>query len=277
MVDNNKKGFNYTVLFIVLFTILAVVILFFIWWPKSNTKENDLITYENVNGEDKSLELYKSTLTHLLNEENSNELFAKVNKEYLQSNNLNEKNFKEYMLSHGYISNNVIFISSTISKQDKYVYVYRIKYSVNGATKYVNVIEEFPYDYTLSFEQETIPIVTKNSFSQKVDDVIYKVSSEQIKEDSITYNLQITNKSDKIVKYNFDNVNDVILVLEDNLQVKLGAAIVSSDEDTLNTNGSLKKSLFFPIGSDYHNKIKYMILKSVNVDGNIKTVTISLK
>ena len=45
------------------------------------------------------------------------------------------------------------------------VYVYRFKYTCNNVSKYVNVIETKPYEYTLSFEQNSIPIVN-NTYTE---------------------------------------------------------------------------------------------------------------
>ena len=142
MEDVNKKGFNYTILFIVVFAIASVVVLLFIWWPKGSTKAEKIKKYTAVtDGENKCVSVYMSELKYLLNSDNSAELFKKVDPSYLQENNLNESNFKEFMDSNKFISKTPTFESNTVTKQNNGVIVYRIEYlTYGGLKKYVNVI-----------------------------------------------------------------------------------------------------------------------------------------
>ena len=34
--DTNKKTFNFTLLFIIAYAVLAVLVIIYIWWPKGN-------------------------------------------------------------------------------------------------------------------------------------------------------------------------------------------------------------------------------------------------
>ena len=278
MEDINKKGFNFTILFIVLFVVASIIILLIIWWPKSATKKDKIVNYVSMDGKEESLKLYLTNLKELLTVENSDKLFEKMDLNFLAQNNLNKDNFKEYMENNKYISKNPIISGSSVSKQSDDVYIYRIEYlTYGGLKKYVNIIETKPYVYTLSFEQENIPIVGNKSSTSTYSDILYTATIEEIKDNSITYILEIKNNGDKVVKYNFDNVDNVYLVLNDNKTVKLGAAVVSSDDDILTLNGIIRKEFFFQIGTDYHESIKQMVIKSIEIDGNFQEVTINLK
>jgi uncharacterized protein YkuJ len=205
-------------------------------------------------------------------------LYEKTSAEYLKKYNITKDNFKQYMESNKFISKNPTLKSSTVLKQDNDVYVYRVEYlTYGGVKKYVNIIETKPYEYKLSFEQDTIPISSNNSRSYTKDGIVYLVTKSEIRDNSITYKLTITNKGDKTIKYNFDNIDNVYIVLEDNKQVKLGSTIVSSNEEILTPNSTITKDFFFAIGTDYHDNIKKIVIKSVEIDGEYKDVVITLK
>lgn len=278
MEDINKKGFNFTILFIVAFVIISLIVLIVIWWPKSATTKNKIVSYVTMNGQEESLKKYLTEIKELLVIDNSDKLYEKTNSDFLRQNALNKDNFKEFMNSKQYISKNPILKGNSVSKQENGVYVYRVEYlTYGGLKKYVNIIETKPYEYTLSFEQETLPITYNKINLNILDNVEYKATVSEIRDNSITYKLNITNNSDKTVKYNFDNIDNVYLVLTDNSVIKLAAAVMSSDEDILTPNGSLTKEFFFQLGTSYQENIKYLVIKSVEIGEETKEVIVNLK
>lgn len=279
MEDLNKKEFNFTVLFIVVFAIASIIVLLLIWWPKGNTKSEKITKYTAItDGENKCLSIYMSELKYILNSDHCDELFKKVDPDFLQSNNLNKDNFEEYMNDMKLITKNPVFKDTNISKQLDGTYVYRIGYlTYGGLKKYVNVIETKPYEYTVSFEQDKLPVTNSNTSSITVDGVFYEVKISEIRENGITYKLTATNKGDKTVEYNFNNIDNVIITLDDKTKIKMGAAVISSEDDILTPNGTFNREFFFSIGSQYIEKINTLTLNSVIVDGKSNVVNINLK
>lgn len=287
--DNTKKTFNFTILFVVIYAILAVGIIVWIWFPKDSKSLKGNIYYEKVDGRQKALSIYTPTITKLLSMGDLSLLYKKLDYDYKVKYNINENNYKEYLETAGYISKDGIKMSdSTVSIQDK-TYIYRYKYYCKNKTCYVNVIETSPYEYTLSFEQESIPIVNNSSNETNeenivssntkisiIDNIKYEVSRTNIRENGITYTLKITNNSDKDVRYNFDNITNVSVILSDGKIANLGGAVISSDDDALTPNGSLEKDLFFPVNSADQNKITSIKIKNVKIGDEKKTVNISL-
>lgn len=126
------------------------------------------------------------------------------------------------------------------------------------------MIESFPYEYSLSFEQDTIPIVDNtssisntenNSKSEEtstnsktktsvIDDIVYEIKVNTIRDNGISYTLKITNNSDKNAEYNFDNITNVSAIMSDGKIANMGGTVISSDEDIVTPNGSLEKDLF---------------------------------
>lgn len=288
--DTNKKTFNFTLLFIIAYAVLAVLVIIYIWWPKGNDSivSNSKFTYEDIDEKEKAIDIYKTKIISLLAEKDLNQLYQKLNEEYKSEKNITEKNYQAFLEESGFISKNGISIGEcTVNIQKDDVYVYRFKYTCNNVSKYVNVIETKPYEYTLSFEQNSIPIVNNTytetnegtiSSSTKttiIDNIKYEVTKNTLRENGITYTLKITNNSDKNVEYNFDNITNVTAIMSDGKRANMGGAVISADEDILTPGSSLEKELFFAISSQDQNKIKTIRLQQVKIGDESKTVSIN--
>lgn len=235
------------------------MVIIYIWWPKGNDSivSNSKFTYEDIDEKEKAIDIYKTKIMTFLTENDLEQLYQKLDEDYKAEKNITEKNYQAFLEESGFISKNGISIGEcTVNIQKDDVYVYRFKYTCNNVSKYVNVIETKPYEYTLSFEQNSIPIVNNTytetnegtiSSSTKttiIDNIKYEVTKNTLRENGITYTLKITNNSDKNVEYNFDNITNVTAIMSDGKRANMGGAVISADEDILTPGSSLEKELF---------------------------------
>ena len=107
-------------------------------------------------------------------------------------------------------------------------------------------------------------------------DIKYSVSKKTIRENGITYLLRITNNGDEEVRYKFDNVTNVSVVLDNGKEAYLGGAVMTSDEDNISPKGWLEKELFFSVRSTDQNRIKCIKIKNVRIGDNKKTIKINV-
>ncbi len=295
--DANKKTFNFTTLFIVVYAILAIIVLLFIWWPKDKLNNvNGNFKYSDVDEEQMAIDIYKTELTPLLSKKNMDKLYEKLNYNYMAQNSITKDNYKSFLETCNYISDSVNIIECSVSRQGNDIYIYKFKYSSNNEIHYVNLIESFPYEYSLSFEQDTIPIVdntssisniennskseeTSNNSNTKtsvIDDIVYEIKVNTIRDNGISYTLKITNNSDKNAEYNFDNITNVSAIMSDGKIANMGGTVISSEEDIVTPNGSLEKDLFFAISSQDQYKIKTIRILNAKIGEEKKTINISM-
>lgn len=295
--DANKKTFNFTTLFIVVYAILAIIVLLFIWWPKDKLNNvNGNFKYSDVDEEQMAIDIYKTELTPLLSKKNMDKLYEKLNYNYMAQNNITKDNYKSFLETCNYISDSVNIIECSVSRQGNDIYIYKFKYSSNNEIHYVNLIESFPYEYSLSFEQDTIPIVdntssisniennskseeTSNNSNTKtsvIDDIVYEIKVNTIRDNGISYTLKITNNSDKNAEYNFDNITNVSAIMSDGKIANMGGTVISSEDDIVTPNGSLEKDLFFAISSQDQYKIKTIRILNAKIGEEKKTINISM-
>lgn len=153
--DTNKNTFNFTILYIVVYIALAVLVLIYIWFPKGINFgiSNSKFTYEDVDEKQKAIDMYKVKVTLLLKENDLEQLYQKLDDEYKSKYHINEDNFQFFLEESSLISKKDVSLGEcSVNIQNGDIYVYRFSYLCNNKSKYVNVIETKPDEYTLSFE-----------------------------------------------------------------------------------------------------------------------------
>ena len=140
--DSNKKTFNFSILFIVVYGILVLLALIWIWFPKNKKQSNVALKYDVIDSNQKAIDIYTVKLKKLLSKGNLEELYSRLDLNYVMENNITKDNYQDFLEQRGYISDKINIISSTVNVQENDTYVYRFLYS-NGVKKnnYVNVIE----------------------------------------------------------------------------------------------------------------------------------------
>lgn len=288
--DTNKKTFNYSVLFGIVYGVLVIVALIWIWWPKSSRVFEGSEKYTKVNVNQKSIDIYSIKLKKLLSKGDVDELYEKLSLDYISANNLTKDNYIKFLEERGFLANTIDIISSNVNIQDEGIYVYRFLYSNSNGNFYANVIETKPYEYTISFDQNQLPnlettkelnsnLEVQEYSSDKItfiDNVKYSVRKKTIRDNGITYTLKITNNGNQEVRYKFDNITNVSVVFDDGKEAYLGGVVLTSDEDILTENGYLEKDLFFAVDIQDQNKIRYIKIKNVRIDDEKKNVKINV-
>lgn len=277
--NKNDKLFLIMVFFIVAVVISLIVSLFFIWRGKDD--DGGLTSYSYSGFEEKIVTMYQKQVQILLKQSNVKLLAEKLDEEFLSDNNLSRDNLdglKIYLTSKGLLSKNRASITNytTSTNSDTGVVVYRFKYyNSNGYTRYVNLIETQPYVYTLSFDEVNTSTSAKRSVIDSSNKIRFELSLQESTTTSLKYNLKITNENDETVKFDFNNVSSVELLLNDGKTEKLSSVIASSEEDfELTKNSYLNQELFFNINLEEQGNIKSIIFYNVLIGETNKNIKI---
>lgn len=262
-----KKIYIFGGIFVAVFISLLIYILVLIWMPKNNIEINryDTIDYENA-----TKEYYINKLKELLNPNNDiSNLYSITEGGFLESNSINnQESLKSFLISKRILNTNLNFTEYNVFKKDD-TNIYRFKYRSNGFDRIVNVIETQPYIYTLSFEQETLPIVMNNTYFENINNIEFTIKTLNITEKSIKYQINIVNNSTDDLIFDFSNISNVLLLMNDNSTIKMAAAIASSDNDgVLPKNSIINEEAYFSIDIKNQSNIKGIIFKDTIV-GNV--------
>ena len=115
-----------------------------------------------------------------------------------------------------------------------------------------------------------------NTKTSVIDDIVYEIKVNTIRDNGISYTLKITNNSDKNAEYNFDNITNVSAIMSDGKIANMGGTVISSEEDIVTPNGSLEKDLFFAISSQDQYKIKTIRILNAKIGEEKKTINIGM-
>ncbi len=293
----NPKNVVILIVAISVIIIIAVLIYINILWKSDNVKVvnnssnsvddnsnvvleehsatlTDINKYTTSSLEDNEVETasdYFSQVKELLVIGNYDELFEKVDTDYLTSEGFDKNSLYEYLIKNNLIGNSsdeIVQLSIQTASQENNVTIYRIKYKMKYYIGYVNLIETFPYEYTISFLQDTIPTVVDHNYTRTVDGITFEITESARREESITYRVKITNNNEENVEFNFNTIANVGLVIDNSSVIKQTSTSLSSKKNELTKESYLVRNMYFPINMQYQNNITGMIFYNVKIGNN---------
>lgn len=270
--NRNDKFLLVVIIFIIIVVISLFVSLFLIWSPK---EENKINSYSYAGFEEEVVTMYQKQLQILLKQNNTKLLAEKLDPEFLSNKNLSSDNLtaiKKYMEDNKLVTTTRAAVTgyTVSSNEETGVVVYRFKYyNMYGFERYVNLIETEPYVYTISFEDGIISTSAKKSIIDSYEKIKFEITLQESTSNSLKYNLKITNNSDEIVKFNFNDVSAVELTLNDGDKIKLSSVIATSEEEFMLTQASyINQELFFVVPIESQGNIKNITFYNVQKGEN---------
>jgi hypothetical protein len=260
-----------TILAFIVYLAIYIYILVVIWAPKTTS---EVIKYSDINFEDNVRGMYIGELKGLLMPKNIDKLYSKLDSEYITKNGFTKDTFYNYATTKRLLNTNAVFYEYQVATQgDTYVYIF--KYRSNGFERVVNLIETKPYEYTLSFDQDSVPSIGQVSAVKFNSDMKFEVTTLESKKDSIKYELKITNNGTKEADFDFLDINSILLVKSNGNTVSLAAVVASSDnEGLLPANSTITRELFYSVDLQEQGSLKGLIFKDVLIDGNKQDIEI---
>lgn len=282
---NQKKVVLFTIIAIISCIVFMIISMFAIWSPKKGSKKESLdgrkkvYSYvDNENFKEKTFNLYKSEVKRLLMPINVKQLYEKLDEDYLNKNNLNIDNISKFLTENNLLSNNIEF-KNYIAIESGDTYIYRIMYNTlddrqrTVSSCVINLIEESPFNYTLSFEGDSLDIL-KHNVTRTVQGINFNIKNVENTKNSAKFEIIIKNTNEKDIELNFDDVNNVMLVLKNGNQIKMSAAVISSEDDILTKGSSIEKEAFFTVNLEEQGLIKGIKFNKIKIDGKETTVTV---
>ena len=195
--EEKEKIYIYSI--IIVTAIIVVLVIAIIWNPMIKNKEtintyDDSITYEST-----MKQYYKKYVADNLRIDRFDELYSRIDNDYLNSIGLtDEDEVKEYLKQNKIISmtyeiNNIeMFISDS-------KHMFLITYTIENNQKYIIIEEEKPYNFKISFVKNNnlSELLSKTNISNTIEDVEYDMCTIDSTRNSIRMKLTIKNNSNK--------------------------------------------------------------------------------
>lgn len=265
---------------IIIIAISSFIIFMIVIWSEDKNSEIGKYTVTSENYKDKISNMYKTQLEILLKEKNRELLYKRLDESYLNENGFNKEKDKnsifDYLVSNKFISDNVYLTDYVLAEgNDSGVEIYRFGYISNGQKKYVNIIEEEPYVYTISFEQNGIPNLLAKSVSLVRENIKFDIILGASDVNSVRYDAQITSYNNNEVIFDFNDSSKTSLNLSDGSVINRGAVVAySEDWYRLLKNSYINQRLFFNVSMEKQSLIKSITFHNVKIGNEIKNITI---
>lgn len=252
----------------ILFIVLSVFIIIILWVNTIGDITNKAINQlTEVDYDNNMKNEYQNILSTLLNTNHIDELYKKLEIEYISKNNINEDNIREFLLKNNLIGNSIYFISSDVIDNINGTKIFRFYYKNYSNYKYVNVIEINPNEYYISFEQENIVDYINFVTSGVYEGIRYEIAPLETTSNSIKYELKITNENELDANIDFNDVNAIQLVTSSG-NISLGGVIAENNKNI--TKGStISRELYYNIDENSISNIIGITIYNVKVGEKI--------
>lgn len=215
MNQNNERIYIYIV--IGFFVVAFIFTLYIIWKPSSDNIKSELniidtdVKYENV-----QLNNYTTLLNELLIIKNYENLYEKVDKEWLENNSYNKDSLYDYLFTQGVITNNAPIIKESIvlpGFNEEFFYRFSIQ-NENGNIRYLIIAETSPNVYTISFDQKSVSNLEGMNYTYVEDGIRYELKTLASLENVVQYELTISSTREDEIYFDFTSTNCVAIELK---------------------------------------------------------------
>ena len=270
--ENEENVISFVTILIIIIGIIVVLCTFIISF--SDNEEDEIINKISPYSYTENMIIeYENIVKNLLNARNTEELYNKLDANYITKNNLNQENVKSFLIDNGLVGNSVAIISSEVFQQDE-IYIFRYYYKNYSDNKYVNVIELSPNEYYISFDQEIGDINTSQiRYSSDIDNIYFDLSLVEKSEDSVKFLIKVLNQGEFDVFVDFNDINTFSLIKENGDIYKL-SGVVAQDNNLIQPNSSITPELYFSINSEDYNECIGMQVLNININGENKDIII---
>ncbi|MGN1012993.1 MAG: hypothetical protein ACI4ON_04085 [Clostridia bacterium] len=275
MIEEKEKKYIYLAFIVII--ILLIIVLIAIWSPMFSNKSkfaDKLSTSTFYKEEDyisKYKEKYKSLALKYINMNNYEELKDKLNPDYLAENDLTVDTAYEYLVKNNILTHTnstTILYNSDVKNNDKQ-YIYTYVYKVGDIEKMIHVIEDYYNSYTISFSQDSYPILNNCNFEIDKDGLKFNIQAISSYSESIVINFSVENQTTEEYVFNFNSINDAAAKINNTNVKYLTSVIIGNESSSISSipGSRVNFNLSFEISSSEQGKISGFIFNNVEKSG----------
>ncbi len=257
MFGKNKKML---VLLLIIYIIVMICVIAVIWWPK----EPGYAEYNEVDIDARKEELaqmYLNDLSFMFKTEDTEQVQNVISSDYVLFKDKDRISIISDLKNEGFFSLYTELRGMEIyTDGNTYVYTTTL-YAPNNNTKKINIIETFPYQYSIAFDDfykylEPEKTITEGKLTFKVNSVYRNLKY-------VRYNVSITNDDETYALFNFNEGIGVKAVLEDGNSYLFTNAISAEQTTKLEPGTTITKEFIFEIPAQLQNGVEYLVFTNV--------------
>lgn len=284
MINEKEKKYIYAV-FAIAFVIL-IIVLIMIWSPlftRSSTVASNILQYKQYSNEEYD-NFIKSHYTELaknfIDTEKFNYYVSYINEDFLDENNLTLENIYDYLVSNNLLINvsdsTVLYNCGSKNNGTRFIYSYIYK-DVNGPERKIHFIEDYIGEYTVSFEQNSYPVLNTQDFTGEYNGLLFKLKEKGSFDESILLDVTIQNTTNEVYTFDIGSIDKVTISMSNGNIYKLNT-IIAGDESsnvTINPGQTITFELSFGVDLNNQSLITSIVFNNVyKIDGTTETIRV---
>ena len=252
-----RKYFTYVIILYVIINLAFIVV---IWWPKDVSVNK----YQSINLQDKQNEqtqVYLNTVYDIFKNNKKEILKSLISEDYAAYISKSKDDIVSDLIGENFFSNKVQVRGIELFV-DENTYIYSMTlYSSNGSSRRLNVIETFPYKYSIVFDdfydyKEMYKTVEKQGIKFTILSVYKNLKY-------IEYNIRIENLNDYYVSINFNDATQVQAITSDSHVYSAANLVSTSNLTNIDSNSLINKKIAFQVPAQLQNGVKLIRFKNV--------------
>lgn len=261
--ENRKLIFVFGVIYI----IVIIVIIIYIWAPKEKTTNlKDITKYEIVDDEaiqSKILSTYIDKIALQFMLEQKQEIEENISEDYIDYTKISKEKLIEELTKQGYFSFDTHINDITQYKLED-IYVYRGKLNNGTHSRNINIIETYPYQYTISFDD--IYKYSEKVVTSKIEGIKFEILQSLNNINYVEYKIRITNIDNDNIKINLNNENSILIELNNGASTTVSyPKIGEEDYMDLSKGSSIVRTLMFRVPLQSQESIEKIVFKDVDM------------
>lgn len=275
MIDQREKKYMYAIFSIII--IILIIVLIMIWMPMFKGKEKSINSIKKYNESynENMINEYKNIILKYINVDNYSELKNFLDKDYLEKNDLDINSAKNFLENEGLImhptSSTIVYNSDVITNGKENIFSYT--YKIADCERKIHVIESYYKKYSISFEQDGYPIINKDGYNVKYNDLSFTLIPIKSYDSSIVFELTITNNSTEEYIFDFASNNDADIITNNNLKSYLTSIVMGNEVSSITSmpNSNIKTILSFNVDIKNQGNILGVEFNNVKKSNGSKT------
>lgn len=257
---------------VIVYIVVAIITLIIIWWPKSKNvgeaKKLDLSTRQS-----QIVQSYNNKINQMFKDKDIETIKNLIANDYIEYSGKTKDEIVNELQNQGLLADNVKVEKATIYTDDT-VYVYSLTVTNGMNSRVVNLIETYPYQYKMAFDD----FYTYNNYSTTISNSGLEFTIDSVYRNLGYYkvNMRIENKNDVYARFNFNNIDCVQAVLEDGTRYPITNLISDEAYTNVEPNMTISKEFIFQIPAQLQEGIEYIVFNNVSIKFSESSIKVSI-
>lgn len=274
-ITENKKLISRS---LIIYILIMIAIIYFIWRPESSADEAILWSYEEYDEKEvqqRVMDNYMQDIAYKVMLSQEDQIAEIISQNYLDYSQKTPKDVIKGLKQEGYLGSYNVQIKNVVQYDLGDVQVYAGDLTNGGASKNINVIETYPNEYKISFDDFYKYTSYSNTYEE--NGVKFSITAMSQKLKQCSYDITISNIDNEYTSFNLLSNSGIVLVLNDGTEFNISdGASYGTEYTKIDKGSSIRIKPTFKISLNLQDDIAKIVFKDVRIDGSEADIEVKM-